>query len=115
MMIPAIALAFFAGGMMGVFFFAGLWWTVQNGVVSENPALWFLTSLLLRTVHSGWILFLRFARSLSRLVACLLDSCSRVIVVKRLTHAGRRADSIEETTLRLSDELVFWRYVFRAQ
>ena len=38
-----------AGALLGVFFFGGLWWTVQKGVASERPAFWFLGSLLVRT------------------------------------------------------------------
>ena len=53
-----LALALAAGLLLGAFFFGGLWWTVQKGVASERPALWFLGSLLLRTErYSGWILF----------------------------------------------------------
>ena len=33
----ALALALLAGGLLGVFFFGGLWWTVQKGVTSEGP------------------------------------------------------------------------------
>jgi F1F0 ATPase subunit 2 len=100
--IPAIALAFFAGGMMGVFFFAGLWWTVQNGVVSENPALWFLTSLLMRTgvILAGF--YFVSQGHWSRLVACLVGFLfARVIVVKRLTHAPveEQTQLEEETTI----------------
>ncbi len=47
--LPTLALAFVAGALLGAFFFGGLWWTVQKGVASEQPALWFLGSLLLRT------------------------------------------------------------------
>jgi len=83
-----LALALFAGASLGVFFFGGLWWTVQKGVASERPALWFLASLLLRT---GLILagFYFLAQGhWSRLVACLLGFLiARVIVVKRLTRA----------------------------
>ena len=71
--ILALALAFLAGALLGVFFFGGLWWTVQKGVTSETPALWFLGSLLLRTgLDPGWILS-RLARSLveARRRACL--------------------------------------------
>jgi F1F0 ATPase subunit 2 len=37
-----------AGFALGVFFFGGLWWTVQKGAVSTRPALLFFGSLLLR-------------------------------------------------------------------
>ena len=38
-----------AGVLLGVLFFGGLWWTVQRGLVSRRPALWFVGSFLLRT------------------------------------------------------------------
>ena len=47
--IPDLTLAFVTGLLLGAFFFAGLWWTVQKGMTSEMPALWFVGSLLLRT------------------------------------------------------------------
>jgi F1F0 ATPase subunit 2 len=100
--IPAIALTFIAGGLMGAFFFAGLWWTVQNGVVSEKPALWFLSSLLLRTgVILGGFYFVSQGHW-SRLVACLVGFLiARVIVVKRLTRAPAEEQTQleEETTI----------------
>ena len=37
------------GAGLGAFFFGGLWWTVKKGVSSQQPALLFLGSLLLRT------------------------------------------------------------------
>ena len=47
--VPHLALAIVAGTMLGAFFFGGLWWTVQKAITSEQPAIWFLGSLLLRT------------------------------------------------------------------
>lgn len=44
-----LSLDFLSGVLLGVFFFGGLWWTVQKGLVSQWPAFWFLSSLLLRT------------------------------------------------------------------
>jgi F1F0 ATPase subunit 2 len=84
----ALALALLAGALLGLFFFGGLWWTVQNGVTSETPALWFLGSLLLRTslVLAGF--YLAAHGHWSRLAACLLGFViARVIVVRRLTRA----------------------------
>jgi len=85
--ILALALALFAGALLGVFFFGGLWWTVHKGVTSERPALWFLGSLLLRTglILAGF--YLVSQGHWSRLVVCLLGFLiARVIVVKRLTR-----------------------------
>jgi F1F0 ATPase subunit 2 len=44
-----LILALVAGFLLGAFFFGGLWWTVQKGLSSRRPELWFLGSLLLRT------------------------------------------------------------------
>jgi len=38
-----------AGVLLGVLFFGGLWWTVQRGLASRRPALWFVGSFVLRT------------------------------------------------------------------
>jgi F1F0 ATPase subunit 2 len=84
----ALALALSAGVLLGVFFFGGLWWTVQKGVTSELPALWFLGSLLLRTgvILAGF--YLVSQGHWSRLAMCLLGFViARLIVVKRLTQS----------------------------
>jgi F1F0 ATPase subunit 2 len=97
--IPAIALAFVAGCMLGVLFFGGLWWTVQKGVTSDLPAFWFLGSLLLRTgaILAGFYLVAQ--GHWSRLVACLLGFViARVIVVKRLTRPPTEQIPLEEET-----------------
>ena len=94
--IPPLVLAFVAGALLGGFFFGGLWWTVQKGIESERPALWFLGSLLLRTgaILAGF--YIVSQGHWSRLVACLLGFLiARVIVVKRLT----RAPDDEQATL----------------
>lgn len=48
MMTEMLILALLAGALLGVFFFGGLWWTVEKGLVAKNPAVWFLLSYLLR-------------------------------------------------------------------
>jgi F1F0 ATPase subunit 2 len=86
--IPALALAFFAGALLAMLFFGGLWWTVQKGVTSERPALWFLGSLLLRTsiILAGF--YFVSQGHWSRLAICLVGFLiARLIVVRRLTHA----------------------------
>jgi len=93
--IPALVLAFVAGAFLGAIFFGGLWWTVQKGMASESPALWFFGSLLLRTgiILTGFYLVSR--NDWSMLVMCLFGFLvARVIVVKRLTRAP-----VDEMTL----------------
>ena len=98
--IPALALAFVAGTILGAIFFGGLWWTVQRGMTSESPALWFFGSLLLRT---GMILtgfYFVSQNHWSRLVMCLLGFLiARLIVVRHLTRSpAEELTQLEEET-----------------
>jgi F1F0 ATPase subunit 2 len=100
--IPALALALATGILLGVFFFGGLWWTVQKGVTSERPALWFLGSLLLRTgiILAGF--YFVSQGHWSRLAMCLLGFLiARLVVVRRLTlrPASEQARLEEETSI----------------
>ena len=38
-----------AGVGLGVFFFAGLRWTIARGLTADNPALWFVGGFWLRS------------------------------------------------------------------
>jgi F1F0 ATPase subunit 2 len=73
--------------MLGVFFFGGLWWSVQKGVSSERPGLWFFGSLLLRNIITLAGFYVVSQGHWSRLVACLLGfMLARVIVVRLLSR-----------------------------
>lgn len=39
---------FAAGFVLGILFFGGLWLTVKKAMISKRPALWFISSLLIR-------------------------------------------------------------------
>ena len=90
--------AWVAGGMLGALFFGGLWWTVRKGVVSKQPALWFLGSLLLRTgiLLAGfyWV----SGGHWERLLLCLLGFIMARPVVTWLTRpsAGNRIPPAQE-------------------
>ena len=98
--IPDLALALVAGLLLGTFFFGGLWWTVEKGISSERPALWFVGSLLLRTgvILAGFYFVAQ--NHWSRLVMCLLGFLiARLFVVKRLTRApAEEPTPLEEET-----------------
>ena len=67
-LVPALV----AGVLLGVMFFGGLWWTVQKGVLSKRPALWFLNSLLLRTSMTLAGFYFVSRGDWERLLVCLL-------------------------------------------
>lgn len=84
-----LLLAFTGGLLLGLFFYGGLWWTVQRGLASPRPHLWFLASYLLRTtiavaglaaLASG-----RWPRLLIALFGCLV---ARLIMMQLSKRAG---------------------------
>jgi len=77
---------FATGALLGALFFGGLWWTTRKGVASDNPALWFLGSLLLRTgaVLTGF--HLTADNDWRRALACLFGFIIARFVVLRLTY-----------------------------
>ncbi len=78
--------ALVAGFLLGAVFFGGLWWTVQKGLSSKRPALWFLGSLLLRTfiVVAGF--YFASGGHWERLLICLLGFFIMRRIVIRLTR-----------------------------
>ncbi|MDE3072805.1 MAG: ATP synthase subunit I [Pseudomonadota bacterium] len=84
-----LALAWAAGLLLGAGFFGGLWWTVRRGSASAQPALWFLSSLLLRTgvALGGFCLVGR--GDWQRLLACLFGFVVARSVALRLTRPPR--------------------------
>lgn len=75
-----------AGGLLGVIFFGGLWWTVQRGMVSSRPAVWFVGSVLVRMSIVLFGFYLVGANEFSRLVACLIGFILARIALMRFTR-----------------------------
>ncbi len=67
-----IALAGLVGGLLGLIFFGGLWWSLRRAFASPRPALWVGGSLLLRMafVVGGFVIV--SAGDWRKLLACLL-------------------------------------------
>jgi F1F0 ATPase subunit 2 len=82
-----LVVALVAGLGLGAIFFGGLWWTVRKGVLSKQPALWFVGSMLLRMglVLAGFYYIGR--EDWKRLAACLLGFIIARWIVMRLTRA----------------------------
>ena len=70
----------------GAIFFGGLWWTVNKGVASERPALWFLGSILVRMSITLGGFYLVSGGHWERLVPCLLGFIVARVVVMWLTR-----------------------------
>jgi len=82
-MVPALV----AGMLLGAVFFGGLWWTVQKGVSSTQPALWFFGSLLLRTTITLAGFSVISNGHWEKLLVCLLGFTIARPMVTRLTRS----------------------------
>ncbi len=84
-----LLLAFIGGVSLGTFFFGGLWWTVQKGVTSQRPALWFSVSFLLRTGITLAGLYVISGGHWQRLIACLLGCMITRLIMTRLSRMAK--------------------------
>jgi F1F0 ATPase subunit 2 len=86
----SLVLALVAGVLLGAMFFGGLWWTVQKGVSSKQPALWFFGSLLLRMSIALAGFYFVSGGHWERLLLCLLGFVIARLIVTRLTRAAEK-------------------------
>jgi F1F0 ATPase subunit 2 len=86
-----LILAWMIGLALGGLFFGGLWWTVHRLAASNQPAMLFLVSFLLRmaVVISGFLLVGR--GDWKRLAICLVGFVMARIVLIRLTRVPLEA------------------------
>ena len=82
----SLVFALLAGALLGVFFFAGLWWTVRKIESSRQVALLFLGSMLLRTCVVILGFYFILGDNWQRLLAGLLGFVIARIIVTRLTR-----------------------------
>jgi F1F0 ATPase subunit 2 len=77
-----------AGGiLLGAMFFGGLWWTVTRGLSSEQPALWFLGSMLARMAITMAGFYVIGRGDWQRWLLCLVGFVLARFMVKWLTRA----------------------------
>jgi F1F0 ATPase subunit 2 len=81
-------LAWLAGGLLGAIFFGGLWWTIRKGLSSQQPALLFLGSLLLRMSIALSGFYFVSGGHWERLLLCLLGFVMARMVVTRWTRSS---------------------------
>jgi len=88
---PLYLLSFFAGLALGIVFFGGLWLTVRKAMSSKRPALWFITSLLVRSaLVIGGLYFAtgqQWQRILISLAGFILSRVLVLSVTKKLDRA----------------------------
>jgi F1F0 ATPase subunit 2 len=81
-----LMLALVTGISLGAMFFGGLWWTIRRVLSSNQPALWFLCSLVART----WLVMAGFyfvgRGNWVRLPICLGGFIAARLMVTRLTR-----------------------------
>jgi len=82
-----LVLALGVGSLLGAFFFGGLWWTVQKGVNAKHPALWFFSSMLLRTGITLTGFYGVSAGHWQRFLACLVGFVIVRFIVLRMTRS----------------------------
>lgn len=89
--ITALLIIWCVGVGLGVCFFGGLWWTVHTCLFSARPALWMLSSLLLRmglTVGGFYTVLLSDLGGVAwqRLLLCLLGFLTARLLITRGTR-----------------------------
>ncbi len=89
--IVAFSLALGTGGLLGAFFFGGLWWTIRKGLTSDHSALWFLGSTLLRTTVAVAGFYFIGSGDWRKMMLCLGGFFVARLVVTRLTKEETHA------------------------
>ena len=92
----SLALALVTGGLIGAIYFGGLWWTVQKGSLSKQPALWFLVSLLLRTSIALTGFYFIASGHWQRLLMCLFGFIMARLIVTWLTRAAEKPTYLKQ-------------------
>jgi len=81
-------LAWVAGVLLGGIFFGGLWWTVRKGVLSKQPALWFLGSIVLRMSVTLVGFYFVSCGHWERLLLSVVGFLMASLFIARLTRSG---------------------------
>lgn len=88
--------ALLAGVLLGVFFFAGLWWTVRRLGTSRHVAILFLFSMLFRTSMVVLGFYWIMGESWQQLVAGLLGFIVVRLIATRLTNEKEQSNSVQQ-------------------
>lgn len=89
--IIVLVVVFLAGLALGAVFFGGLWWTVRRGLMSPNPAVWFLGSMIVRVGIALMGFYLAGGTDWRRWLACLSGFVAARFMVRWLTASDVQA------------------------
>ncbi len=92
-------LALLVGLLLGGFFFAGLWWTIQKGLTAKHPALWFFGSILVRTAVVLAGIYLISDGKWERMLACLVG----FVLARFLVMRYRRFKDVPPNTSKINE------------
>ena len=81
-----LMLAWIAGGVLGAFFFGGLWWSVRKSLASAKPAFWVFGSLLIRTGVTMTGFYFVSGGDWQRMLSCLVGFVMVRQLITRLTR-----------------------------
>jgi len=96
----SLVLALLTGALLGVIFFGGLWWTVQKGASSKRSALWFFSSLLMRTSLALAGFYFMGRGSWERLLVCLVGFLVARIIVTQVTRVADKPSRLDREASR---------------
>jgi F1F0 ATPase subunit 2 len=86
-----LVFAFLGGAGLGVFYFLGLWWTVQKLPSARSPALLSLASFAVRTAVVLTGFYFIMGGQWERLMACLVGFVgARIVLLRRLKPRTHR-------------------------
>ena len=96
-------LVILAGGVLGVLFFGGLWWTVKKGVSSTQPALLFSVSMLLRTIIVLIGFYFVGGGHWTRMLSCFAGFIIARLLVMRYTNMPTEIPFATQTPVKEAD------------
>jgi F1F0 ATPase subunit 2 len=88
--VGALTVVLMGGFLIGAFFFGGLLWTVQKGLTSKSPVLWFFGSTLLRVSFALAGFYFMARGDWRKSLVCLLRFVIARVVVTRLTRMTKK-------------------------
>ena len=91
--ILSLLFALLEGAILGLFFFAGLWWTVRKLESTKQVALLFLGSMLLRTSVVVLGFYFILGDNWLRLLAGLLGFIIVRIIATRVTRIADQSEN----------------------